>query len=84
MQIKENLKKATSWTAEHSVELMYGAVIAGTIAVTVWAAKAQYKADVAYAEELKKTYDELGAAVARGASVLPGPNGYWIIEKNAV
>lgn len=83
MKIKENLKKAANWTAEHSVELIYGGLVLGTIGLSIYVGKKQWEADVAYSKALNDQYNTIAEAVARGASVIPGPNGgYWILEKN--
>jgi hypothetical protein len=78
--VKEKIAKAKVWAKENSDLIVGGGFIvgvvglyAGFIALAIQAAKKQQ-------EENDQLMADLNAAVERGASVLPGPDGYyWIL-----
>jgi hypothetical protein len=79
--MSDKFKKTKKWIKDHEEGLVITGMVTAIVAVygglTIVAIKAAQKQE----EEDAARRSALGDAVARGASVLPGPDGeYWIIE----
>lgn len=82
--MKEKFEKAKEWTKNHKEELQVAAICVGFVAfyagIIVMAYKVNKNGEEAWAARQQIFAD----AFARGAQVLPNPDGsFWIIEPKA-
>jgi glycine cleavage system H lipoate-binding protein len=79
--MSDKFKKTKKWIKDYKEELAVTGMVAAIVAVYGGLVYVAIKAAKAQEEEDAARMLALGEAVARGASVLPGPDGeYWIIE----
>ena len=79
--MENKLAKTKGWIKEHKEQIVAYSFVGGVVTFYVGVVALAVKAQANYNAEMANIRNDVNEAIARGAQVLPGPNGmFWILE----